>query len=52
MKNNETWIGYKIYLSRLDNDNNLSEADNDGSEDMYHRIQQDFKIKRSYETTI
>lgn len=52
MKNNETWSGYKIYLSRFDGDNDLSEPAADGSEDMYHRIQQDFKIKRSYETTI
>ncbi len=52
MKNNETWSGYKIYLSRFDGDNDLSEPATDGSEDMYHRIQQDFKIKRSYETTI
>lgn len=52
MKNNDVWSGYKIYLSRFDGDNDLSEPATDGSEDMYHRIQQDFKIKRSYETTI
>ena len=51
-KHHETWSGYKIEKSWFDNDNDLSEPANDGSEKMYHRIQQDFKIKRSYETTI
>ena len=46
-----TWSGYKIHSCKFDSDNNLTEKDDDGSENIYHRIQQDFKIKRSYETT-
>lgn len=52
MKNAVTWSGYKIYLSQFDNGNDLSSPVGDGSEDIENRIQQDFKIKRSYETTI
>ena len=50
MKHGENWSGYKIYLSKSENTNYISEPKDDGSENIYHRIQQDFKIKRSYET--
>lgn len=50
MQNHETWSGYKIYSVKFENENDLSVSADDGSEDMYHRIQQDFMIKRSYET--
>jgi len=45
----ETWSGYKIYLCKFDNENDLSESEIEGSEKMIHRIQQDFMIKRSSE---
>jgi hypothetical protein len=48
MKILETWSGYKIYLSKFDNENDLSESEIEGSENMIDRIQQDFYIKRNY----
>lgn len=49
LKNHETWSGYKVYSAKFDNENDLSEPLNNGSENMYHRIQQDFLIKHVHE---
>ena len=50
MKSDTTWSNYKIYLSKFDNENVFDDSDDNGSEEMTHRIQQDFLIKRSYNT--
>jgi Protein of unknown function (DUF3168) len=48
LKNHENWSGYKVYLSRQENENDLSELEIEGAETDIGRIQQDFYIKRSY----
>lgn len=49
LKNHETWSGYKVYSAKFDNENYFPEPFGNGSEQMYHRIQQDFMIKHQYE---
>lgn len=48
LKHHETWSGYKVDSVKFDNDNSFPEPVDNGSEKVYHRIQQDFFIKHQF----